>query len=172
MTFDNMDEVERYVMEQAKDSLEWMQLKVYDIIRKFLNKYYDEFSPEFYERTYQLFSSLVMTDIKKYGNGYIAEVYFDLSKLDYSMKKFEYWRDYTTGMYYNPFNRSHMSESYWFPNSNHSEQKTLSSAMVGSLPHGGKVGGTAIWIESIREIHSKFVPLFKEELIRYGIPVR
>lgn len=166
-----MDEVEKYVMEQAKDALWWMQWEVYEIIQKFLNKYYSEFQPEFYERTYQLLQSLVRTDLKKYGNGYIAEVYFDLTQLDYSMKKFEYWRN-PNGLYYNPFNPSSTSDDGWFRNKNHSEEKTLTSAMVGSMPHGGKAGGTAIWIESLKEIHKNFIPLFKKYLKQNGIPIK
>ena len=171
MAFDNMDEIEKYVMEQAKDSLLDVQNEVYKIIDKFVKQYYSEFTPKFYERTLQLYKSLVKSEIKKYGNGYIAEIYFDLGMLDYSIKHFTHWVT-DDGLYYNPFNPSSFSSDGSFFNRNHSEEKTLSSAMVGSLPHGGKVGGTAIWIESIREIHSKFVPLFKEELIRHGIPVR
>ena len=171
VTFNNLDEVYKYLEEQAESILWWVQMEVYDIVQKFVDDYYKEYSPDFYERTYQLYESLIRSDIKKIGNTYIAEVYFDKSKLDYSMKRFKYWIG-LDGLYYNPFNPASRSTDYWFNNKGYSNDKTLSTAMVGSKPHGGRADGTAIWIESLKEIHKMFVPFCIKELKSRGIPVR
>lgn len=171
MVFDNMDELINHVHDEAIGVLNNVKWHIRDILEKFLDKYYDEYDPDFYERTYQLYSSLIMTDIKKVGNLYVAEVYFDASKLDYSMKKFTRWIGYD-GQFYNPFNPSSKSSDGWFYNKGHDENKTLTSAMIGSKPHGGKASGTAIWIESLKEIHNEFVPFCLREFEARGIPVR
>ena len=59
------------------------QDEVYKIIKKFLYNYYNEFTPEMYERTYQLLSSLVESRIISKGNGYEAEIYFNFDGLNY-----------------------------------------------------------------------------------------
>ena len=69
VTFNNIEEVEKYVLEQARRSLITVQEEVYMIVNRFVKQYYAEFSPEVYERTYQLYRSLVKSEIKKDGNG-------------------------------------------------------------------------------------------------------
>ena len=91
--------------------------------------------------------------------------------LDYSMKSFTHWIN-DDGLYYNPFNSRHTSVDGWFYNKGYNNEKTLSTAMIDSKPHGGRAGGTSVWIESVRTIYQEIRPIFKKYLIQNGIPVK
>lgn len=123
--------------------------RIYLIIDRFVKEYYAEFSPEIYERTYQLYKSLVKTDVMKTASGYRVELYFDASSLDYAFKT---------------VNGNKVA------NVGYDEKKTLSSAMYGS--HGGYENGTAIWDESMAIVHSQLSRILREELVKNGIPLK
>ena len=89
MTFNTMDELENYILEKTRQAMIPIQEQVYTIVDRFLKQYYAEYDPIIYERTYQLYQSLVKTGIKKTANGYEAYVYFDVDKLDYAFKTFK-----------------------------------------------------------------------------------
>lgn len=149
MTFDSLDALESYILSKCEEAVKKAQLEVYAIIDRFLMEYYAEFDPVMYERTYQLLHSLVKSDVKATGNGYVAEVYFDVSLLDYSMK---------------------MVNGVSVPNKGWSEQATLESAAHGS--HGGYIGGTAVWDSPLKIIDAKAIEILKKHLISVGIPLR
>lgn len=167
MTFKTNDELKNYILKQSQFAIMQVQAKVFQVIQKFVKQYYTEFSPEVYERTYQLFQSLVKSDVKLTDNGWVAEVYFDLDKLDYQIKKLTKWP--TQGGYMNPFNGK-ISSSGWFPNPKGSAEKTMEAAAHGS--HGGKESGTAIWDESLNILNRDAINMLKEALINNGIPVK
>ena len=83
MVFKNEQQLKSFLLAKCKNALIKSQEQVYQIIDRFVKEFYVEFTPELYERTYQLYRSLVKSDIVQDGNGYKAEVYFDLSSLDY-----------------------------------------------------------------------------------------
>lgn len=83
MTFKNEAEFKKFLLQKCKNALIKSQAQVYQIINRFVKEYYASFSPELYERTYQLYKSLVKSDIEPTANGFEAQVYFDLSELDY-----------------------------------------------------------------------------------------
>lgn len=149
MTFHSMDELKRYILSRSNTAIKLAQERIYLVIHKFVKEYYAEYSPVLYERTYQLFRSLVKTDVKSTINGWVAEVYFDVDRLDYYMKKIN---------------------GQEVPNKGWSEEKTLSAAAHGS--HGGKVSGTAIWDEPLRILNKQGYDMLKKALIDAGIPVR
>ena len=142
-------------------------LSVFLIINRFVKEYYAEFSPAVYERTYQLFRSLVKTDVRSTGNGWVAEVYFDASMLDYQIKHLTKWP--TNGGYMNPFNGAISSDGS-FPNPKGSADLVLQSAAHGS--HGGYTSGTAIWDEPLAILNTEAINILKRELIAAGIPIR
>ena len=59
------------------------QEEVYKIIKNFLRQFYGDYDPSAYQRTYQLLQSLVQSRVVSKGNGYVAEVYFNLDALSY-----------------------------------------------------------------------------------------
>ena len=149
MTFETVDALESYILSRINVAIQEAQAKVYEVIHEFVKKYYAEYSPSMYERTYQLYNSLVKSEIKQSGNGYTAEIYFDVGLLDYHMK------------------RIHGIE---VPNKGWSEEKTLSAAAHGS--HGGWVSGTAIWDEPLKKLNVESYAMLKQMLIDAGIPLR
>lgn len=149
MTFNSVDELKSYILSHSASAVGMAQERVFQVIDRFVKQYYAEFSPEMYERTYQFYRSLVKTDIISTGNGWVAEVYFDVDALDYAMKRV------------NGIER---------PNKGWSEQKTLDAAMAGS--HGGYTGGTPIWEYSIAILSQEAYHILKRALIDAGIPVK
>lgn len=170
-TFNTMDELEDYILERVKQAMIPIQEQVYAIVDRFLKQYYAEYTPSYYERTYQLYKSLVKTGIKKTANGYEAYVYFDVDTLDYAFKTFKKRARRTpSGEYMNPFNRQ-VNSSGVFKNEGYSAEKTLAGAMFGS--HGGlSANGTYIWIESLRRLDNEYIDIFKKYLKANGIPIK
>ena len=83
MVFKNEKQLKEFLLKKCKYALEDATRSVYKIIDEFVREYYKDYTPEMYERTYQLFNSFVMTDVKRVGNGYEAYVYFDLDSIKY-----------------------------------------------------------------------------------------
>ena len=83
MIIKNVDEFKKIILAKCKNALIKSQEQVYQIIDRFVKEYYVDYSPEMYERTYQLYRSLVKSEIIPTANGYEAKVYFDLDALDY-----------------------------------------------------------------------------------------
>ena len=149
MKFRSEEEIKSYIMSRIKNSVAMSEKKAHEIINNFLKQYYSEFSPSVYERTYQRLHSLVKSEVASTGNGYKAEIYFDISKLDYSMK---------------------LVNGKQVPNKGWSEEKTLEAAMTGS--HGGYSFGTPIWTESETMLNANMINILKQYLISSGIPIR
>lgn len=149
MTFNSLDDIRNYVISKSRDALQKATEQVYQVIDRFVKEYYAEFSPEVYERTYQLYRSLVKSNIVSTGNGWKAYVYFDIDQLDYAMKKIN---------------------GREIPNRGWSEEKTLSAAAHGS--HGGAVSGTALWDDSMTILNAEAINILKRMLINSGIPLK
>lgn len=83
MTFKNRSELLNFLYDKAYSALRNAQGTVYEIIRDFVVQFYEDYDPVLYERTEQLLRSLVRGDIRPSANGWVADVYFDLSSLNY-----------------------------------------------------------------------------------------
>lgn len=168
MGFKTQSELENYLLQKMKNAMIKTQERVYQIINRFVKEYYTEFTPEVYKRTYQLYRSLVMSEIVQEEKGYKCYVYFDLDKLDYQMKNFTKIK--VEGGYLNPYTHR-VSPDGSFPNPKGSAEKTLTAAAHGT--HGGlKVGSTAIWDDPMKIINAEAINTLKEMLISEGIPVK
>ena len=141
------------------------QEKVFMVISRFVKEYYAEYSPDVYERTYQLFRSLVKTDVQPTSNGWEASVYFDLDKLDYFTRIVPQGQPWTP--YAKPEN-TFRGESW----NGERDAWVLETAMTGYKPHGDYAKGTAIWTESMAILNRDTIELLKQELIRAGIPIK
>ena len=144
MVFKNSEELKNYILTHGQVAVEKAKERVANIINHFLLQYYREFEPEVYVRTYQLLQSLVKSDVKFTGNGWVAEVYFDLSKLNYTA-----------------------------PGTNWSSEQVLNEAMVGGTHGGYKASAnTKIWTESMNVLNAEAINTLKEMLISEGIPIK
>ena len=83
MTFHSIEELKQYILSHSQNALQKATEQVYQIINRFVKEFYAEYSPSMYDRTYQLYQSLVKTDVEVSGNGCTAYVYFDFSSLVY-----------------------------------------------------------------------------------------
>lgn len=147
MVFHSMDELKQYILSRSQNALQKSIEQVYQIIDRFVKEFYAEFSPVMYERTYQLYRSLVKTDVESTGNGYKAYVYFDYSSLVY-----------TTG-------------------SSPSGQQVMNAASYGGHGAEGLhviAGGTGVWSEpmEILDGQKQAIEILKRMLIAEGIPIK
>lgn len=163
--FHDENELKKYLLIQSEIVVKKAQEKIAMVINHFLTQYYKEFSPDVYVRTSQLLNSLTKTNIKSISNGWIAEIYFDLSALDYSTRIVP---DRFAGA--NPFNTYHREN--W---TKENDAWVLENAMMGTYPHGGysgATGNTQIWIESMNVLTIEKRNILKKALEDAGIPVR
>lgn len=151
MVFKSEAQLRKYILDKCKIAVAEAQSKAYRVIDTFLNEYYNEFTPEEYIRTHQLLNSLVKTDIKSTGAGYVAEIYFDVSKLNYQTGEI-------------PLRSGRTGYATW------SGEKVLETAMHGS--HGGYKRGTAIWDRSMTVLNTQMIDILKHSLQANGIPIR
>lgn len=159
MVFKNQKELERFVMKQSRQALIKAQDKVYEIVKKWIMRFYKDYSPEFYDRTAQLFGSLVESRIVQDGKGYKAEVYFDLDKFQY-MKPIWQGGDVPTG------------------------EEVFEAAIQGLHGAIGDAGGgyqfryvsgntgVSIWNDPIRELDAKAIDILADMLRAEGIPIK
>lgn len=151
-SFGSGAEIKSYIIAQMKPAVKEVQEKVRKTFEDYLYAYYGEYQPVVSERTWQLFDSLVKTNVVRTGNGWSASVYFDIGAL-------------------------HHPESYWsndwFVEKKWSEDEIMTTALT-SGTHGGTwtgVEGLKIWDESHDCISKEWLKWFKSALIAAGIPV-
>lgn len=145
MTFHSTDELKAFILSRSKDALQKTVEQVYQIIDRFVKEFYAEYSPAMYERTYQLYRSLVKTDVEATDNGCKAYVYFDFSSLVY-----------TTG-------------------SSPSGEQVMNAASYGGHGAEGLhviAGGTGIWSEPMVILNAEAYNILKKMLIDSGIPIK
>lgn len=146
MLFKSVAEMENYILSSCMSSaIEDTTEKIEKIIEQCVRKFYGEYSPAVYDRTYQLLHSYIKTNVVRNGMGYEARVYFDASSLDHSAN-FLTW----------------------------SEDKILETALIGSAPHGGyaPAGGTGIWTSAEPILNSSVLNYLKQSLIANGLPIK
>lgn len=146
MVFKNEAQLKSFLLSKCQNALIKAQEQVYQIIDRFVKEFYAEFSPEMYERTYQLYRSLVKSDIVSTGNGYKAEVYFDISSLDY-----------VTGS--RPSGEQVMGAAEW------GRHGAMGLAVV-------DFKGTSIWHEPLEILNAEAINILKKMLISEGIPIK
>ena len=165
MTFNSIDALEKYILSRSKVAIEVAREKVYDKIAEFLFQFYEEFTPDVYVRTYQLLCSLVKTNVVSTGNGWTAEVYFDLGALNYATRIVPQGQPWSSRA--RPENTYHR-EAWTHDN----DAWVLETAMTGAKPHGGYASGTAVWTKSMEVLNQEKRDILKNALIQAGIPVK
>jgi hypothetical protein len=148
MTFKNENELKAFFMQKCKNAIMQTQNKVYAIIKKALVEFYGDYDPVLYERTYQLLHSLVKSEIRQVRNGYRADVYFDLSSIDYMTGNMP------TG---------------------HQVMKAAEHGMHGAvgkdLQYVAGNSGVDIWNSPMQKIDAQVIDMIVRELKAQGIPV-
>lgn len=145
MTFHSIEELKQYILSRSQNALQKATEQVYQIINRFVKEFYAEYSPSMYDRTYQLYQSLVKTDVEVSENGCTAYVYFDFSSLVYM-----------TG-------------------SQPSGSQVMNAAAYGGHGAEGLhviAGGTGIWSEPMQILSTEAIEILKRMLIAEGIPIK
>ena len=154
MIFQNETQLRNFLLAKCRNAVAQAEQKIYKVIDGCLQQYYAEFTPDEYIRTQKLLHSLVNTGVVPDGNGYKAEVYFDISKLHYKQGVMPLQHTPEHGMY---------GWATW------TGVEVLDTSMNGS--HGGYIDGTAIWGTS-NAILGDICDLLRRELVAQGIPIK
>lgn len=83
MVFNNEEQLRRFILSKSEKALFKATEKVYRIIDNFIKEFYADYDPVMYERTKQLFNSLVKSNVVKTANDVESYVYFDLDRIRY-----------------------------------------------------------------------------------------
>lgn len=159
MTFKNEKELNRFIMKRSRQALLKAQDKVYGIVKKWIGEFYNDYTPELYDRTAQLFGSLMESRIVQDGKGYKAEVYFNLDKLHYS--KFA-WQNGNTP-----------TGEQVFEAAKQGLHGAIGDAGGGyQFRHVVGNDGVSIWYDPLRELDEKAIDILKQMLIAEGIPIK
>ena len=146
--FKNENELRQFLLGKCELALIKAQDKVHKIIDIYIQRFYADYDPVKYERTYNLMHSLVKGKIDKGVNGYKATVYFDLSYLN---------SVYETG-------------------ANPSGEDVMFDASHGG--HGAKGlkvvygGGEDLWRTPLEILDNEAIEILKQMLISEGIPIK
>lgn len=147
MVIKNQKQLETILLKKCRLALLKAQDEVCRIIKQFLYKYYADYDPIMYERTYQLLTSLVESRIVSNGKGYKAEVYFNVDGLNY-----------VTG-------------------SQPSGEQVMSAAAKGGHGASGlRVmsgnTGVSVWDDPVKKLNAEAIDILKKMLISEGIPIK
>lgn len=145
MVFKNEQQLKSFLLSKCKSALVNAQEKVYKILDLYMQRFYADYDPVIYERTYQLMKSLVKSDIKMVGNEINADVYFDLGYI------------YNTGL--NPSGEDVMNVA----------------AIGGHGADGLRVvyfGGEDAWHTPLDILNVEAINILKNMLIAEGIPIK
>lgn len=164
MVFKNEKELERFILKKCHSALEKMQEKVYRIIDKFLNDFYNDYTPGVYtdldgtikfyngyERTERLLHSLVKSEVVPSKNGYEAKVYFDYNYLN---------SKYPDGN--NPSGLQVMEAA----------AQGLHGAIGDDFWYFHGETGVSIWNDPIKKLDAEAIKILKNMLIAEGIPIK
>lgn len=154
--FNSEEAFKKYILAQVEIAITNARDEIYNIFSKYLLRYYNEYDPKMYQRTWRLLNSLIRTNVVRIGNTVSASVYFDVGALSYPEKVQAYINGDEVVLSARP-----------------NASKTLNAAMHGS--HGGKASGTAVWDESMAELNrmaGSIESLILKELEKAGVPVK
>lgn len=144
MLIHNSNELKQALLPKMREAIQKTQMQIYDIIDQVLQDFYNDYTPEYYKRTYQLLRSLVHSDIEELPNGYRATVYFDYTKLKYKKS----W----SGAKEMEFGGVRGLRGY---------RKT-----------GGVILAPKFWLDPKNEIDGKVISMLLSNLRAAGIPIR
>lgn len=156
--FKNTKELERFLMKQSRLSLMKAQDEVYRVVKKWIGKFYKDYTPEFYERTAHLFGSLVESRIVQDGKGYKAEVYFDLDKIKYSKPA---WQGGNTPTGEQVFDAARQGL--------HGAIGDAGGGYQFRYEYGDN--GVSIWYDPLQELDARAIDILVDMLRAEGIPV-
>lgn len=149
MVFKNKNELLDFLYNKAYESLIRAQGVVYEIIHDVIVQFYEDYDPILYERTEQLLNSLVKGRVYPSSKGYMVDIYFDLSSLNY-----------VTGN--QPTGEQVMAAA----------SQGLHGAIGADLLYVEGNRGVGVWKDSLKVLDAEAIRILKDRLIEQGIPIR
>ncbi len=83
MAITSIAQLKSLLEKRIQQALILTQEEIYDTIQKHLERFYDDYDPVYYERTYQFLNSLIKTNIEQKGNSISCSVQLDEDYLKY-----------------------------------------------------------------------------------------
>lgn len=77
-----MQQLSAALMPTMEGMVDVLEERVYETLNYFLQEYYNDYSPEYYRRQYDLIRSAVKVVPKRVGNKVVASVYIDYDSMD------------------------------------------------------------------------------------------
>lgn len=166
MVFKNEEELKRFVLKKCQIALEKTQEKVYEILDRFLNDFYNDYVPSmfyvdwdgkekvktyYYRRTRRLLHSLVKSRVIPSGSGYKAEVYFDY--------------DYLGSRYPDGNQPSGLQVM-------EAAAQGLHGAIGAEFQYVNGETGVGVWNDPVKILDRKAIEMLKDMLIAEGIPIK
>lgn len=123
-TFNSYSDLQKHIEKAIEYGVRDTRDYVYEVINSNIMKYYNEYSPKKYERTYRFFNSLIKLNVTKVANSYVSEVKID--------------EKYLRSVY---------------PNSSNNVTGEQVANWANTYTHGGTVPGhIAFWNDSLNEL--------------------
>ena len=149
MVFKNKNDLLSFLYDKTYTALRNAQSTVYEIIHDFVVQFYEDYDPVLYERTEQLLCSLVRGDIRPSANGWVADIYFDLSSLNY-----------ITGN--QPTGEQVMKAA----------AQGLHGAIGSDLLYVHGNSGVGVWNDALQVLDAEAIRILRDRLREQGIPIK
>lgn len=78
----NMNQLANALLPTTESMVKVITERVYETLNYFLQEYYNDYSPEYYRRQYDLLHSAVKVEPKIVGNKVVTSVYIDYDSMD------------------------------------------------------------------------------------------
>jgi len=82
-------ELYKLMENSLKNALDKSAEEIKQMIEFFIAKYYSEYEPKQYDRTYQFLNSCTRTEVFKVGNSFKVSVFIDYINLDYDIDGYD-----------------------------------------------------------------------------------
>ena len=164
----SMSELRRILQNRASHALKLTRNDMFKVFQKHINKYYSEYRPIVYKRTYKFLNSLVKTEVVLIGNELSCSVKIDEDYLSY---------EYPYTQLFNP-SYPHQYDGRF------ASGYDVASWANGDFPWddypGGKHGytvdvgnGNGFWDDAIKELGGRdgIMRLVKNNLKKCGVPI-
>lgn len=91
-TFDNVDQLNNYIIFALDIAIEESAKEVHEYAKKYIQKnWYDKYQPKSYQRTMDFLNSLVVTNADRHGNSVSSHIYFDTSRIRSTIRNNRAW---------------------------------------------------------------------------------
>ena len=127
-TFNNSKELITAIKSDTEQALNHTANLTKDLIEDFINQWYLDYSPLWYQRTYQLLNSITRTEVIKQSNKMSVSVYLDESLLHYSTDEQGILTAANNGLHgsiYNHFEKGERNIRLWSDAENEIRDKEL-----------------------------------------------